>query len=81
MIRKLKKIREEKKVFVTNPNSLPKAFDCFSREPLLAKLDEYGFNKKYLTFISTWLKNRSQRKKVWSHFNDPVDIVFAVPGV
>lgn len=68
-------------MLVTSPNSLPKAFACFSREPLLAKLDEYGFDKKYLTFISTWLKNRSQRKKVCSHFNDPVDIVFAAPGV
>ena len=34
VMKKLNKIRDEKEIFVAIPNSLPKIFDCISRELL-----------------------------------------------
>ena len=74
MVRKL----EEKRIFVVLPNDLPKVFDCVSHEFLLVKLDEYGFDQKSVTFFSTCLKNRRERTKVVSQFNDLVRIAYGI---
>ena len=43
---------------------MSKAFDCLSHELLVAKLDEYGFDKISLKLIHNYLSNRKQRVKI-----------------
>ena len=43
---------------------LSKAFDCLNHELLIAKLEAYGFDKKSLTYIFSYLTDRKQRTKV-----------------
>ena len=42
---------------------LSKAFDCINHELLIAKLEAYGFGKKSLSYIYSYLSNRKQRTK------------------
>ena len=58
MIEKLRKIRDEKRVFAAVLTDLSKAFDCIPRQLLIAKLIGYGFDMKSIAFISAYLKNR-----------------------
>ena len=44
--------------------NLSKAFDCLSHELLIAKLDAFGFDKKSLKLIYSYLSNRKQRVKI-----------------
>lgn len=46
MIKKLKKVQEEKEISAAAPIGLPKAFGCISHELLLNKLDENEFDRK-----------------------------------
>ena len=64
MIEKLRKIRDEKGVFAAVLTDLSKAFDCIPHQLLIAKLSSYGFDMKSITFISAYLKNRKQKKKL-----------------
>ena len=43
---------------------LSKAFDCLSHELLIAKLDAYGFAKKALKLVNSYLSNRTQSVKI-----------------
>ena len=43
---------------------LSKAFDCLSRELLIAKLLAYGFDRRSLVLIYNYLSNHEQRVKV-----------------
>ena len=43
---------------------LSKAFDCPSHELLIAKLDAFGFDKKPLKLIYSYLSNHKQRVKI-----------------
>ena len=47
---------------------LSKAFDCFNRDLLLIKLEDYGFEKKALTLLYSYLDERRQRMKVNGSF-------------
>ena len=43
---------------------LSKAFDCLSHELLIAKLAAYGFAKKALKLVNSYLSNRTQSVKI-----------------
>ena len=43
---------------------LSKAFDCFPNDPIIAKLEAYGFHIDTLKVIHDYLSNRKQRIKV-----------------
>ena len=58
---------------------LSKAFDCLSHELLIAKLHEYGFDKRSLVLIYNYLSNRKQRVKVNDSYNSWSKILFGVP--
>ena len=54
-------------------------FDCIPHGLLIAKLNAFGFDKKSLPFISTYLYNRKQKTKVGSEFSDFLNLLFGVP--
>ena len=43
---------------------LSKSLDCLSHDLLIAKLDAYGFDKKSLKLVYSYLSNRKQRVKI-----------------
>ena len=61
---------------LTDPS---KAFDCLSHELLIAKLDAFGFDKKSLTLVYSYLSNRKQRVIVNHSYSSWKDILFGVP--
>ena len=64
LIEKWKKSVDNVGAFGALVTDLSKAFGCLSRELLIAKLDEYGFDKRYLKLIYTYLSNRKERVKI-----------------
>ena len=60
-------------------SNLSKAFNCFNRALLLAKLLTYGFSLESLTFIQSYLSNRIQRVKINSSFSDYSNVESGVP--
>ena len=79
MIEKLRKIRDDKRVFAAVFTDLLKAFDCISHELLIAKLNAYRFDVKSLKFILAYFTNRKQKTKIGSSFSDFLNILFGVP--
>ena len=79
LVEKMKKIRDNKGVFVGVLTDLSDAFDCIPHGLLIAKLNAFSFNKKSLSFISVYLYNRKQKTKVGSEFSDFLNILFGVP--
>ena len=59
-----KKHLDNKKIVGTVLMDLSKAFDCIPHDFLTAKLHAYGFNKKALTFLYSYLKRRKQSVKI-----------------
>ena len=58
---------------------LSKAFDCLNHDLLIAKLSAYGFSKKSITLIRSYLKNRWQRTKVNTAFSSWTELLLGVP--
>ena len=58
---------------------LSKAFDCLNHELLIAKMDTYGFNRKSLLLIASYLSNRKHRTKVNNSFTTWNDILSGIP--
>ena len=57
---------------------LSKAFDCISRDLLIAKLHAYGFSKMSLKLIFNYLHDRKQRTKINNCFSAWLDIIYGV---
>ena len=64
LIENWKKHLDNKKKVGTVFMDLSKAFDCIPHEFLIAKLHAYGFNKKVLTFLYSYLKRRKESVKI-----------------
>ena len=79
MLEKWKSAGDNKKAFGALLTDLSKAFDCLSRDLLIAKLNPYGFNMSALRFVHSYLKNRTQRTKVNSEYSSWKEIMFWVP--
>ena len=79
MIEKMKALRDYKQFCAAIPTDLSKAFDCICYDLLVARLNEYGFDKKGLRLIFDYLNGRSQKIKVGSSFSSELDISCGVP--
>ena len=64
LIENWKKHLNNKKIVGTVLMDLSKVFDCIPHDLLIAKLHAYGFNKKALTFLYSYLKRRKQSVKI-----------------
>ena len=58
---------------------LSKAFDTINHELLIAKLHAYGFDKKPLTLMKSYLSNRWQRTKINTSFSSWAELILGVP--
>ena len=58
---------------------LSKAFDCIRHDRLIAKLHTYGFSRKAITLINSYLENRQQRVKVNGSVGSWKNIRLGVP--
>ena len=58
---------------------LSKAFDCLNHDLLIAKLIAYGFSKKSVMLIRSYLKNRWQRTKINTSFSSWSELIMGVP--
>ena len=54
--------------------NLSKAYDCLSRELLVATYEAYGIDKNGLNLMHNYLSNRKQRTKINSPYSDRYDI-------
>ena len=79
MLEKWKSAVDKGKSFGALLTDLSKAFDCLSRELLLAKLHAYGFSIAALRLIHSYLTYRRQRTKINVSFSSWEEIVFGVP--
>ena len=58
---------------------LSKAFDTLNHELLIAKLHVYGFSRKSLKLVNSYLKNRWQRTKINKSFSSWTELLLGVP--
>ena len=58
---------------------LSKALHGLSRDLLIANLDAYGFEKKSLKLVYSYLSNRKQRVKINDTYSSLGDILFGAP--
>ena len=58
---------------------LSKAYDCIQHDLLIAKLKAYGFSKKSLRFLQSYLSGRYQRVKIGNKFSKWLEILLGVP--
>ena len=58
---------------------LSKAFDCLNHDLLIAKLEAYGFNKRALQLIYSYLNGQKQRVKVNGSFSTWRETSVGVP--
>ena len=58
---------------------LSKAFDCIPHDLVIAKLAAYGFNKKMICYIYSYLKSRKQFISVNNINSTFKEIISGVP--
>ena len=59
--------------------NLSKAFDTIYHDLVIAKLEAYGFSNNALSFMLSYLKNRSRRVSINSSFSTWEEIIAGVP--
>ena len=79
MLERWKGVVDDKKVFGALLTDLSKAFNCLSRELIIAKLNAYGFSFPALKLIHDFLSNRQQRTKINHDFSSWEKVLFGVP--
>ena len=58
---------------------LSKAFDCISRDLLIAKLHAYRFSRKSLHLVYDYLRERKQQTKIGTTFSSWYGNIYNVP--
>ena len=58
---------------------LSKGFDALNHDLLIAKLHTYGFSKKALFLIKSYLSNRWQRTKINNSYSSWTELLLGVP--
>ena len=58
---------------------LSKAFDCISRDLLIAKLHAYGFSRESLRLVNDYLCDRKKWTKIGTTFSSWRNIIYGVP--
>ena len=79
VIEKWKSATDNKKSIGALLTDLSKAFHCLSHDPLIAKLNAYGFNMSNFQFVHSYFKNCMQRTKINSEYSSWEEIMFGVP--
>ena len=74
--RKMKKTLDKKENVSAIFMDLSKAFDTTNHGLLLAKLKEYCFSKRSLSFMCSYLKNRRQRGQISNTFSSLKEVFF-----
>ena len=64
MIEKCKSAFDNQQIFGTLLTDLTKEFYCLSHDPLVAKLNAYGFSIDSLRLVQDYLSNCKQRTKI-----------------
>ena len=75
MIEKWKKSLASKGTFGALLTDLSKAFNCMLHELMIAKLDAYGFDLKYLILVFNYLHKRKQRVEINCSYSDWSDLL------
>ena len=79
MLEKWKSAVDNKKTFGPLLTDLSKAFDCFSHDLLIAKLNAYGFSLPALRLVQSYLTKRKQKTKIDTDFTSWGELLFGVP--
>ena len=79
MLKKWKRALHKSGIACALLTDLSKAFDCLNHELLIAKMDAYGFDRKSLLLIASYLSNRKHRTKVNNSFSTWNDILSGIP--
>ena len=79
LLQKWQKCLDNKGIVGTVLIDLSKAYDCIQHDLLLAKLDAYGFSKRAIAFLKSYLKGRKQRVKIGSAFSKWLEVNFGIP--
>ena len=79
LLQRWQKSLDQKDIIGTVLIDLSKAYDCIRHDLLLAKLEAYGFSKKSILLLKSYLKGRRQRVKLFSTFSRWLEVNFGIP--
>ena len=79
LLHKWQQSLDKKGIIGTVLIDLSKAYDCIQHNLLLAKLKAYGFSKKSISLLKSYLSKRKQRVKISSSFSEWLWVNFGIP--
>ena len=79
MLEKLKRVLDKGEYVSALFVDLSKVFDTINHDLLIAKLKAYGFSKKALKLMKSYLKNRRQKVQINNKFSSKRDVNAGVP--